>query len=64
MTEVFLCPVCQGKGLVANGFYSAIGVQTWTTSSITPEKCKSCDGEGIIVVRDTHIFLEAEDGKG
>jgi DnaJ-class molecular chaperone len=42
-----LCPVCNGNGLVPNGFY----MQTsgyWSTSSITPETCRSCNGTGIV----------------
>lgn len=41
------CPVCNGNGLVPNGFY----MQTsgyWSTSSITPETCRSCNGTGIV----------------
>lgn len=41
------CPVCNGNGLVPNGFY----LQTsgnWSSSSITPEACRSCNGTGII----------------
>ena len=41
------CPVCNGNGLVPNGFY----MQTsgyWSTSSITPETCRSCSGTGIV----------------
>lgn len=42
------CPVCEGKGLVPNGFYLAVGVTEYTTSSMTPETCRSCDGKGIV----------------
>lgn len=41
------CPVCNGNGIVPNGFY----MQTsgyWSTSNITPEKCRSCGGTGIV----------------
>ena len=41
------CPVCNGNGLVANGFY----MQTsgyWSTTNITPETCCSCNGSGIV----------------
>ena len=41
------CPVCHGKGIVPNGFYNTPGVQ-WPTTSTTPEKCRSCDGRGIV----------------
>jgi hypothetical protein len=42
------CPVCEGKGNVPNGFYSAIGVEVWSSSSIMPEACRSCDGTGVV----------------
>jgi hypothetical protein len=42
------CPVCFGKGLVANGFYSAPGQPTWPSTSTGPEKCRSCGGRGIV----------------
>ena len=41
------CPVCYGKGIVPNGFYRSTG-ETWTSSSITPESCRSCKGEGVV----------------
>lgn len=43
-----LCPVCMGKGVVPNGFYTAVGVAEYTTTSLTPETCRSCDGKGIV----------------
>ena len=42
------CPVCNGQGLVQNGFYRAIGVDSYTSSDATPEQCKSCQGTGIV----------------
>ena len=41
------CPVCNGNGLVPNGFYTQTSGH-WSTSSITPEKCRSCNGTGIV----------------
>jgi len=41
------CPVCYGKGIVANGFYSTTE-QAWSSSSTTPETCRSCGGKGIV----------------
>lgn len=41
------CPVCGGNGFVANGFYNQVGGE-WSTSDATPEKCRSCDGSGIV----------------
>ena len=42
-----LCPVCIGKGIVPNGFYRVL-TQCYTTSDITPETCKPCNGTGVI----------------
>lgn len=41
------CPVCNGNGLVPNGFYMQTSGH-WSTSSITPETCRSCSGTGIV----------------
>ena len=41
------CPVCNGNGLVPNGFYTQTSGH-WSTSSITPETCRSCNGTGIV----------------
>ena len=41
------CPVCNGNGLVPNGFYMQTSGHL-STSSITPETCRSCGGTGIV----------------
>ena len=41
------CPVCGGNGLVPNGFYRQTS-GTWTTSDVTPETCRSCNGTGLV----------------
>lgn len=41
------CPVCNGNGLVPNGFYRQTS-GTWSTSDSTPEKCRTCNGIGIV----------------
>jgi len=43
MKQAQVCPVCEGRGEVAAGFY-----MDSTTSA--PEKCKSCWGCGYIVI--------------
>lgn len=52
------CPVCQGRGLVPNGFYRAVGVDSWTTNSLEPEQCRSCDGKGYVVVGLEPVFQQ------
>ena len=42
------CPVCQGRGAVPNGFYTAIGVESWTSSNPGPETCRTCNGVGVL----------------
>ena len=44
-----ICPVCEGKGIVPNSFYSYPVGQGYVSSSTLPEKCRSCDGKGIIL---------------
>ncbi len=44
---VTACPVCNGNGLVPNGFYRQTS-GNWMTTDLTPEKCRSCDGTGVI----------------
>jgi hypothetical protein len=47
------CPVCNGTGLVPNGFYRAIGVDSWSTADTTPETCRSCNETGIVYGEET-----------
>ena len=46
-SKPYCCPICNGKGIVPNGFYLGTS-KTWTTPNATPEKCKSCNGTGIV----------------
>jgi hypothetical protein len=47
------CPICNGRGVVPSGFYSGTdyideyGNLLWTSSDAV-EKCRACDGTGII----------------
>ncbi len=41
------CPVCNGRGIVPNGWYSTTE-QSWTTTSTTPDQCRSCSGTGVL----------------
>jgi len=43
----FVCPVCNGNGLVPNGFYNQTS-GNWGTTDITPEQCRTCNGIGIV----------------
>lgn len=51
MAHAEACPVCNGNGLVPNGFYSQT-TSLWSTASTTPGTCRGCDGKGWIVVSD------------
>ena len=44
-----VCPVCEGKGIVPNSFYLYPVGQGFTSSSTTPEQCRTCMGKGIIL---------------
>ena len=43
----FNCPVCGGKGIVPNGFYS-IHPELYSTTQANGETCRSCNGSGIV----------------
>jgi hypothetical protein len=40
------CPICEGRGNVAGGFYQSVGTMWTSTTSI--EVCRACWGSGII----------------
>lgn len=41
------CPICEGNGLVDNGFYNQTSGK-WSSTSISFEQCRTCHGIGII----------------
>jgi hypothetical protein len=44
----YRCPICGGNGLVAKGFYDQISGK-WSVGLAEPfERCRSCDGTGIV----------------
>lgn len=43
----WVCPVCQGKGIVPQGFYHTLG-ETWGSTSTAPEQCRACNGSGVV----------------
>ena len=45
--QPYVCPVCHGKGIVPNGFYNSTG-NVWVVSTTAPEKCRSCNGTGVV----------------
>lgn len=49
--SVEICPICGGKGLVPNGFYS-VGTSYYSTTNTSPETCRSCGGRGYIETYD------------
>ena len=49
MQRPFKCPVCNGKGFVAAGFYSAA---TDCYPVLTNETCPTCHGQGIVWAED------------
>lgn len=55
------CPVCRGRCYHPHGFYSAAGSgEAFSSTSCEPEKCKACDGQGIIAstpVRDSREWF-------
>jgi len=43
------CPVCNGQGIVPNGFYM-YPQREYASTSTAPETCRSCGGKGYILV--------------
>lgn len=46
LTQPYKCPICEGKGIVPGGFYHSVG--PYSTSNLTTEQCRSCNGKGVI----------------
>lgn len=44
--QPYKCPVCEGRGLVPQGFYNLH--LTGISGSTAPETCKTCNGQGIL----------------
>ena len=42
----YKCPICNGNGMVPDGFYNQTSGQ-WSSTG-TVEKCRSCNGTGIV----------------
>lgn len=59
MSEAIVCPVCQGRGEVPNGFYNYIGATT--TCHTAPEQCRSCNGHGYLVIQESTGFTVTAD---
>lgn len=45
------CPVCNGNGLVPNGYYTQTS-GIWGSTSTSPETCRGCNGRGWVEVSD------------
>ena len=48
--KVQRCPVCMGRGLVPNSFYATTSGIGSTTQTYLPEKCRTCNGAGVIIL--------------
>lgn len=44
-----LCPVCEGCGIVPNGFYLYPKGQQFNSSSAASETCRSCHKTGMVI---------------
>lgn len=54
------CPVCNGKGIVQNGFYSSVTGYTISTTTAF-ETCRSCYGKGYIIIPDySDLYYEGD----
>ncbi len=43
------CPICQGRGTVAHGFYDGSGLRAARHTSAEREQCRSCKGAGVLL---------------
>ena len=52
--ETKICPVCNGKGQVREGFYETVDSQHWRDRLARTgdwfETCRSCGGKGYIIL--------------
>lgn len=49
------CPVCDGRGIVPQGFHSYPAGQIFTSGHTGPDRCQRCAGTGTIktpVIKD------------
>lgn len=44
----YICPVCNGHGIVPGGFYYTYSNAPSTTANCTTETCRACGGKGIL----------------
>ena len=60
--KAVLCPVCNGVGKVASGFYDRSGdCSYWVSSGSNPEVCRSCNGKGWVeVAEDEPLYIFPE----
>ena len=40
-----ICPVCEGRGTVPEGFYDD---ERWRVTTAAPKTCRTCGGRGIV----------------
>lgn len=55
----YRCPICNGCGTVPSGFYDMYPL-TYGCSSNPTEKCRACDGTGIIYGKLSYGFEPPE----
>ena len=58
--QVQRCPVCMGRGLVPNNFYATTSGIGSTTQTYLPEKCRTCNGAGVIIPPYPKLQPDAE----
>lgn len=46
--QPYRCPVCNGRGTVALGFYQRIPSPFTSSSTNEQESCRACSGSGIV----------------
>lgn len=56
----YVCPVCDGRGVVPFGFYLTL-TGYWTTSTINTETCRTCGRTGIVWNNKNTIIINYEE---
>lgn len=52
------CPVCQGRGIVPQGFYTYPAAQDFTSNFTGPDKCRACGGHGWFTTTETTSVVD------
>lgn len=55
-----MCPICQGRGFVPEGFYRTTS-GSWSSTSTLTEICRTCKGSGVYESQHTNLVKAIQD---